>query len=265
MRKVKRILSCHFEEGRSGRFMARHCGMARRSVAQTLERFAASGLNWTQARELDDEGLEAALYPPQRKVLRRDVDWAQVEEDLGDRGVTLLLLWEEWREMHPGGMSYPTWCRRFRKARSRQDVTMRQNRVPGERLFVDYAGMTVPLMIGGTVRTAQVFVAAMGVSGRLYVEATLTQKVEDWCASHVRCFEDMGSVPQVVVCDNIKAAVIKPSHSEPVLNETYADLLEHYDTDALPARKQRPRDKALVENGVLYAARSRTPAPPRLP
>ena len=255
MRKVKKVLSCHFDEGRSGRFIARHCGMARRSVAQTLERFAASGLSWPQARDLDDEALEAVLYPPKQEALGSDVDWAQVEEDLAGRGVTLFLLWEEWRETHPDGMSYPTWCRRFREARSRQDVTMRQNRVPGERLFVDYAGTAVPLVIDGRKHTAQVFVAAMGVSGRLYVEATLTQKVEDWCGSHVRCFEDMGSVPQVVVPDNTKAAVIKPSRVEPVLNETYADLLDHYGVQCLPARVRRPRDKALVENGVLHSTR----------
>ena len=255
MRKVKKVLSCHFDEGRSGRFIARHCGMARRSVAQTLERFTASGLSWAHARELDDEALEAALYPPQREASGSDVDWARVEKDLADRDMTLLVLWERWRETHPDGMSYPTWCRRFREARSRQDVTMRQNRVPGERLFVDYAGATVPLMIDGTTHDAQVFVAAMGVSGRLYVEATLTQKVEDWCGCHVRCFEDMGSVPQVVVPDNTKAAVIKPSRVEPVLNETYADLLDHYDVQCLPARKRRPRDKALVENGVLHTNR----------
>ena len=255
MRKVKKVLSYHFEEGRSGRFIARHCGMARRSVAQTLERFAVSGLSWPQARDLDDEALEAALYPPKQDVSGSDVDWAQVEEDLAGRGMTLFLLWEEWRATHPDGMSYPTWCRRFQVARPRRDVTMRQNRSPGERLFVDYAGMTVPLSLDGKKHEAQVFVATMGVSGRLYVEATLTQKVEDWCASHVRCFEDMGRVPQVVVPDNIKAAVIKPSRHEPVLNETYADLLEHYDTDALPARVRRPRDKALVENGVLHSNR----------
>ena len=255
MRKVKRVLSFHFDDGRSGRFIARHCGMARRSVAQTLERFAASGLDWAQARDLDDEALEAALYPPKRDVPENDVDWAGVEEELADRGVTLFLLWQEWRETHPEGMSYPTWCRRFQEARPCQDVTMRQNRVPGERLFVDYAGMTVPLMMGGKKHEAQLFVATMGVSGRLYVEATLTQKVEDWCACHVRCFEDMGCVPRIVVPDNLKAAVIRTSSHEPVLNETYADLLEHYDTEALPARKRRPRDKALVENGVLHSYR----------
>ena len=102
-------------------------------------------------------------------------------------------------ERKADGMSYPTWCRRFREWRPRRDVTMRQNRSPGERLFVDYAGMTVPLLVDGKEYDAQVFVASMGVSGRLYVEATLSQKIEDWCASHVRCFQDMGWAPQLVV------------------------------------------------------------------
>ena len=132
---------------------------------------------------------------------------------------------------------------------------MRQNRRPGEKLFVDYAGMTVPIVLDGKEHQAQVFIASMGVSGRLYAEATLSQKIDDWCASHVRCFEDMGWAPQVVVPDNIKAAVIKPSRYEPVLNETYADLLDHYGIVALPARVRRPRDKGLVEHGVLHGER----------
>ena len=103
-----------------------------------------------------------------------EVDWAKVEKDLSGRGVTLMLLWTEWRETHPDGMSYPTWCRRFREWRPRRDATMRQNRRPGERLIVDCAGMTIPIMIDGIEHEAQVFVASMGVSGRLYAEATLS-------------------------------------------------------------------------------------------
>ena len=255
MRKVKKVLEFHFDEGRSARAIASHCGLARRSVAQTLKRFAASGLSWPEARDMEEEALDAALYRRPRASDGAEVDWAKVEKDLSGRGVTLMLLWTEWRETHPDGMSYPTWCRRFREWRPRRDATMRQNRRPGERLFVDYAGMTIPIMIDGVEHEAQVFVASMGVSGRLYAEATLSQKIEDWCASHVRCFEDMGCVPQVVVPDNIKPAVIKPSRYEPVLNETYADLLEHYDVQGFPARVRKPRDKALVENGVLQGER----------
>jgi len=255
MRKAKRVLAFHFDEGRSARGIAIHCGLARRSVALVLERFAASGLSWPEARDLDDDALEAALYPVPREAPAEDVDWAKVEKDLSRRGMTLKLLWEEWRETHPDGMSYVTWCRRFRDWRPRRDVTMRQNRRPGERLFVDYAGMTVPILIDRVEREAQLFVASMGVSGRLYAEATLSQKIDDWCASHVRCFEDMGGAPQVVVPDNVKAAVKRPSRYEPVLNETYADLLEHYGAEGFPARVRKPRDKALVENGVLHGER----------
>ena len=149
MRKVKKILAFHFDEGRSARAIATHCGLARRSVAQTLERFAASGLSWLEARDLDEEVLEAALYRISRASDWPEVDWAKVEKVLSGRGMTLMLLWEEWRETHPDRMSYPTWCRRFREWRPRRDVTMRQNRRPGERLFVDYAGMTAPLLVEG--------------------------------------------------------------------------------------------------------------------
>ena len=196
MRKVKKVLAFHFDEGRSARAIATHCGLARRSVAQTLERFAASGLSWPEARPgrggpgggaLSDN--PASDWP--------DVDWAKVEKDLSGRGMTLMLLWEEWRETHPDGMSYPTWCRRFREWRPRRNVTMRQNRRPGERLFVDYAGMTVPVLIDGVEREAQVFVASMGVSGRLYAEATLTQKIARAraCALRRREEPDPGAGP----------------------------------------------------------------------
>ena len=148
MRKVKRVLGFHFDEGRSARVIATHCGIARRSVASVLERFAASGLSWPEARDMADEALEVALFPaPAQAAPQREVDWSKVETDLSERGVTLMLLWQEWRETHPDGMSYPTWCRRFREWRPRRDATMRQNRRPGERLFVDYAGMTIPIMV----------------------------------------------------------------------------------------------------------------------
>ena len=116
---------------------------------------------------MDDSALEAALYPARQvRPADEDVDWAEVENDLSGRGVTLKLLWEGWRETHPDGMSYVIWCRRFRDWRPGGEVTMRQNRRPGERLFVDYAGMTVRVFIDGVEHDAQLFVASMGVSGR---------------------------------------------------------------------------------------------------
>ena len=109
-------------------------------------------------------------------------------------------------------------------------------------MFVDYAGITMPILIDGLEHQARVFVPSMGVSGRIYAEATPIQKIEDSCASHVRCFEDMGWVPQRVVPDNIKPPVIEPSRYDPVLNETYADLPEHYGVQSFPPRATKPRD-----------------------
>ena len=88
MRKAKKVLAFHFDEGRSARAIAIHCGLARRSVALVLERFAASGLSWPEARDLDDGALEAALYPAPREAPAEDVDWAKVEKDLSRRGMT---------------------------------------------------------------------------------------------------------------------------------------------------------------------------------
>ena len=250
MRKVKKVLEYHFDAGRSRRDIAMHCGVARRAVALPVERFESSGLGWPEARDMEEGALEAALYPPPPPP-PKDVDWAKVEAELSGRGVTLRLLWQEWRAGRPGGMSYPTRCRRFRqRRRSQRAMTMRQVRSPGERLFVDCAGMTVAVTTDGVSREAQIFVASMGVSGLACAEATLTRKIDDRCASHVRRFEAMGCAPLAVVPDNIKPAVTKPSRYEPVLNETCADLLEHYGAHRLPARSRRPRDKARVEAAV---------------
>ena len=167
--------------------MAVHCGLSRRSVSQTPERFAAPDPSWPGAGALDDAALEGTLYRRSRGPAGPSVGWAAVEQALSGRGVTLRLLWEEWRERHPDGTSYLTWCRRFRAWCPRRDVPMRQNGSPGEKLFVDYADMTAPVLINGTECAAQMFVASMRVRGRLYAEAALSRKIDDWCASHGDC------------------------------------------------------------------------------
>ena len=196
---------------------------------------------------------EGLLYPGRLSGdAEEEVDWARVEGELAKSGVTLKLLWEEWRAGHPDGMSYATWWRRYRDWRPGGGATLRQNRRPGERLFVDYSGRKVCLQAGDRSH-AEIFVAAMGVSGLVYAEASLTQSTEDWCASHIRCFEAMGLAPRIAVSDNLKAAVVKPCRHEPVLNGIYSDLLEHYGVQGLPARSYKPRDKSLVENSVRLA------------
>lgn len=127
----------------------------------------------------------------------------------------------------------------------------------GERLFVDYAGATIDIVCPktGEVRSAQLFVAALGASNYTYVEASWTQKLPDWIAFHVRTFAFFGGVPAQVVSDNLKAGVTKACFHDPAINRTYADMATHYDTAIVPARPRRPKDKAKVEAAVLLAER----------
>ena len=132
---------------------------------------------------------------------------------------------------------------------------MRQTHAGGDKLFVDYAGDTVPVIIDrltGATRPAQIFVAVLGASNFTYAEATWTQGLGDWIAAHTRAFAAIGGVPQLIVPDNAKVAVIKACLYEPQVNRTYAEMAAHYGTAVLPAR---PRDKAKVEVGVLIVER----------
>lgn len=132
-------------------------------------------------------------------------------------------------------------------------MTPRQAHALGERLFVDYAGQTVPVVNPdtGEVRQAQVLVAVLGASNYAYVEATWSQGLADWIGAHVRAFEFFGGVPELVVPDNLKSGVTRPSFYDPEINPSYSDLAAQYDVSVLPARVRKPRDKAKVETGVL--------------
>jgi transposase len=172
--------------------------------------------------------------------------------------MTLQLLWEEYVQANPvDHYSYSHFCVLYREWRGRLSPTMRQTHAPGDKLFVDYCGPRVPIIdaLTGEVRTAQIFVAVLGASNYTFTEATLTQALPDWIGSHVRAFEFFGGVPRLVVPDNLKSGVVKACRFDPTLTRTYAEMLEHYDTAALPARPHKPRDKAKVEVGVQIVER----------
>ncbi len=134
---------------------------------------------------------------------------------------------------------------------------MRQSHRAGETLFVDYAGQTVPVVdpLTGEVHAAAIFIAVLGASNYTFAEATWSQSLPDWIGSHVRAFAALGGVPQVVVPDNLKAAVSRAHRYEPPLTRTYAELAQHYGVAVVPARAARPRDKAKVEVGVQVVER----------
>jgi transposase len=262
MRQVREILRLKYEFGTSDRAIAVAIGIARSTVRLCLDRVAAAGLIWPLPATLTDASLEALLFAPlggsqSGKRHKDEPDWTRVHHELRRPGVTLLLLWEEYRAAHPGGYAYSRWCELYRGWEARLSPTMRQAHPAGERLFVDYAGHTVEALYAGTgeLHPAQVFVAVLGASNYTYAEATWSQGLPDWIGSHVRALEFLGGVPRQIVPDNLRSGVLRANWYEPGINPTYRDLAAHYGTAILPTRVRRPRDKAKVEAGVLVVER----------
>lgn len=258
MRKIEEVLRLH-ESGRTNREIAQSVRVSPTTVGEYLRRARAAGLAWPLPQETNATALEAALFPvpANAKVKRPEPGWATVHREMGRKGVTLDLLWQEYREQHPDGYQYSAFCDHYRAYTRSLPVTLRQSHAPGERLFVDYSGQTAPVIdpATGEIRQAQIFVAVLGASNYTYVEATLSQSLADWVGSHVRCFEFLGGVPALVVPDNLRSGVTTPNFYDPVINPTYQELARHYGVAILPARVRKPRDKAKVEAGVLLAQR----------
>lgn len=259
MRKITEILRLHHSGLYSRRAIARMIGASPTTVSDYLARAQLAGLGFPLPDELDDAAVNALLFPPSppSSVLRVEPDWPALHQELRRKGVTLELLWQEYKAETPGGLQYSAFCDHYRRWRKTLAVTLRQHHTPGEKLFVDYAGQTVEVIDPhtGEIRTAQIFVAVLGASNYTYLEATFTQQLEDWIGSHVRAFEYFGGVTALVIPDNLKIGVRHPSRYEPDLNPTYQDLAKHYGCAVLPARPYKPRDKAKVEVGVQVVER----------
>jgi len=261
MRKIKDVLRLKFEADLSHRRIARCCHVSRPAVAALLSRFEDAGLSWPAAAEMDDATLEHRLYPPAPTLPateRTAPDWPQIHRELRRKGVTLMLLWHEYKAAHPEGVQYSWFCEQYRAWTGKLNVVMRQEHRAGEKLFVDYAGQKMAQVVDrrtGEVRQAQIFVAVLGASNYTYAEATWSQQLPDWIGSHVRAFEFLGGTSEVVVPDNLRSGVSKAHRYEPDLNPTYQDLANHYGVAVLPARARRPRDKAKAEAGVLLVER----------
>jgi transposase len=260
MRTIREVLRLRLEAGLSERQAARSAGVPRSTVQDYVARFRASGLAWPLAATMDDVALERALFACERAPVvtpRPLPDWAQIAQEKKRKGVTLLLLWQEYRGTEPAGYSYSQFAEHYRRWRATIDPVMRQEHPAGERTFVDYAGVTVDVFDPGTgtVRAAQIFVAALGASNYTFAEATWTQQLPDWIASHVRMVEYFGGVTALLVPDNLRSGVTYASYYAPELNATYADFAMHYGTAILPTRVAAPRDKAKVETAVQIVER----------
>ncbi|MFW2134629.1 IS21 family transposase, partial [Ectothiorhodospira haloalkaliphila] len=251
MRKIKEVLRLKWERGLSNRQVALACGISRPTVREYLRRFAEAGLSWPLPEDLGESRLEQLLFPPPPDLpahARVVPDWHRVKEELRGKHVTLFLIWQEYREAHPEGYQYSWFCENYRAWQGKLDMVMRQDHRAGEKLFVDYAGQTVPVIDRNTgeIREAQIFVAVLGASNYSYAEPTWSQTLPDWIGSHIRAFEFFGGVPELVVPDNLKSGVTKAHRYDPDLNPTYQDMAAHYGVAVVPARSRKPRDKAKV-------------------
>jgi transposase len=259
MRKVRDVLRLR-AGGMSKRKIAASLSIGATAAGDCIRRARRAGLSWPLPEDLSDEALERILYPPPQVSAtdrRSRPDWPMIHRELRRPGVTLQLLWEEYRGTHPGGYGYSRYCELFRAWEGRLSPTMRQLHVAGERMFVDYAGTTLEVVDGttGEVRVCQLFVATLGASNYTYAEATFTQRLVDWIGSHVRTFAFFGGVTAQVVSDNLRSGITKACFYEPTVNRSYAEMAAHYGTAVVPARPRKPRDKAKVEVAVQVARR----------
>jgi transposase len=260
MRKIRHVLKLAWESGLTKRQIARSLALSPTTVGEYLRRAEDARLAWPLPPNWDDRQLEAALFPslPRgHRDTRPEPDWPTIHQDYKRKSVTLLLLWEEYKAVHPDGVQYSQFCDRYRAWAGKLNLVMRQHHRAGEKLFVDYSGQTVPIVdqTTGEIRQAEIFVATLGASNHTYAEATWTQTLPDWIASHIRCFEAMGCVCELLVPDNLKSAVTRPCRYEPDANATYEDMADFYGTAILPARVRKAQDKAKVEGSVLLVQR----------
>ena len=254
MTKVKEILRLRLGKGLSERQVARCCQVSRSTVSEYEKRAQEAGLKWPIPDGIDLE--EALMGAKEREPKRKEPNWSEIHREQKRKGVTLKLLWEEYKEVNPEGYQYTQFTVNYKKWLGTQNLSMRQIHKGGEKLFVDYAGQTVRVEDAEQgAYEAQIFVACLGASHYSYVEASRSQVKEDWVMAHVRALEYLGGVPEMVVPDNLKSGVTKACRYEPKINASYQEWANHYDTVISPARVRKPKDKAVVENAVLVVER----------
>jgi transposase len=260
MRKIREVLRLKFQYGHSNKQIAQRCNIARSTVREYLDRAGKAGFSWPLDPSLDGATLEKTLFPPQPVLPLSPRSMPPMEylhQELRRKGVTLQLLWHEDKQRNPEGYQHSQFCHLYRQWAKNLDVTLRQEHRAGEKLFVDYAGQTVPIVdpATGEITPAQIFIAALGASSYTFAEASASQDLPSWIRSQVHAFEFFQGVPENLVPDNLKTGASKPCRYEPDINPTYLELAQHYGTTVIPARIGHPRDKAKVESAVLVAER----------
>jgi transposase len=247
MRKIKEILRLRHEAQLSYRAIARACSVSKDTVRDYLCKASEAGLSWPLPEELSEEDLERQLYPVEINLggKRTLPDWPELHQELRRKGVTRQLLWDEYKVGESNPYGYSQFCELYNRWAKKLDPVMRLTHKAGEKLFVDYAGLTIAYkyQATGEMCEASVFVATLGASSYTYAEAQESQAMKSWIGGHVRAFEFFGGVTDILVPDNAKTAITSPCRYEPDINPTYQDMAEHYSAAVIPTRVRHPRDK----------------------
>ena len=248
MRKLREVLRLKYDSQLPQRAIAQACRLGLGTVTLYLQRANAAGLTWPLPEDLDDAALEARLFTRPTCAPARDrvrPDWQALHQELKKPGVTLMLLWQEYRAQHADGYAYSQFCEHYRRWARRLKPSMRQVHRAGEKLFVDFSGRRPQLVdpTTGEEIAVELFVGVLGASGLIYAEATRSQDLPSWITAHVRMLDYFHGSPAIWVSDNLKSGVTRAHRYDPEINRTYRDLAQHYDAVVIPARVAHPKDK----------------------
>lgn len=254
MRKISEVLRQRYALNCSYRDIASSLNISISTISDYIGRAKVAGLHWPLPDDITEEKLFSLLFLPSKTEEKKRVpaDWEQIHKERRKKGMTLRLLWREYRDQHPDGLCYSQFCRYYENYAKTLNPVMHQCHKAGEKTFVDYAGMTMEWIepMTGEIHVAQVFVGCLGASQFIFAEATATQQIPDWVTSHIHMFEYFGGVSEILVPDNLKSGVTKAHRYDPDINLNYQQMSEHYGIAIVPARAAMPKDKAKVENAV---------------
>jgi transposase len=255
MRKIKDVLRLKLEAGLTHEQVAAALRISKGVVTKYLTLASAAELDWAAMADMQEAELEQRLLAkPVRQTSYVMPDYGRIHQELRRKGMTLMLLWEEYQAEYAGRQTYryTQFCERYREFSRRLKRSMRQTHRAGEKLFIDYAGPTVALTDSGR---AHIFVAALGASSYTFACATARETMADWLDATAQALAFIGGVPQLIVPDNPRALIADPNRYEPRTNDTIQDFARHYGTSVLPARVRHPQDKARVESAVQVVER----------
>lgn len=264
MRKIREVLRLRFAQGLSQESIVRSCVLSKGAVHGYLQRAAAANVTWEMAESMSDGELEALLFAGHSKArggARAAIDFAWIQRELPKAGVTRERLWMEYqaaaKERSEQAYQYSQFCVQYAAWSQQRDVSMRQVHRAGEKAFIDYSGVRPHVVDAQTGESTPVelFVMVLGASNYTFVEATATQRLDDFTGSIVRGMEYFGASPAILVPDQLRSAVSGPDRYDPDINPALLELAQHYQCAVVPARPRRPKDKAKVEGAVLLAQR----------